>query len=377
MPASQHQNPKSDIEISQAAKMTPIAEIARTRLGIPIESLQPYGHYKAKVSMEYVKSLKDRPNGKLILVSAITPTPAGEGKTTTTVGLTDALNKIGKKAMCCLREPSLGPSFGMKGGAAGGGYAQVVPMEDINLHFTGDFHAITSANNLLAALVDNHIYWRNALGCFFARRRRQRVSARGRFRHHGRIGGDGDFLSRQGSRRPESAACENRRGLYPRPQTGARGGLEGAGRHDGAAEGCARAEPRADAGRHPGLCAWRPVCQYRAWLQLGDGHDHRVETGGLRRHRSRLRRRSRRGKIHRHQVPQDRAYARLCGAGRHHPRAEDAWRRQEGRFEIGEPEGAGIRDGLPAAPRGEHTEIRAGAGGVDQPLQRRHRRRNR
>jgi formate--tetrahydrofolate ligase len=164
MPASQHQNPKSDIEISQAATMTPIAEIGRTRLGIPLESLEPYGHYKAKVSMAYVKSLKDRPNGKLILVSAITPTPAGEGKTTTTVGLTDALNKIGKKAMMCLREPSLGPSFGMKGGAAGGGYAQVVPMEDINLHFTGDFHAITSANNLLAAMVDNHIYFGNALG---------------------------------------------------------------------------------------------------------------------------------------------------------------------------------------------------------------------
>jgi formate--tetrahydrofolate ligase len=163
MPASQHQAPKSDIEISQAAKMTPIMEIASTRLGIPAQNLDPYGHYKAKVSMDYIKSLQDRPNGKLILVSAITPTPAGEGKTTTTVGLTDALNTIGKKAMLCLREPSLGPSFGMKGGAAGGGYAQVVPMEDINLHFTGDFHAITSANNLLAALLDNHIYWGNAL----------------------------------------------------------------------------------------------------------------------------------------------------------------------------------------------------------------------
>jgi formate--tetrahydrofolate ligase len=164
MPASQHQAPKSDIDISQAAKKRPIMEIARERLGIAPENLDPYGHYKAKVSMDYVKSLKDKPNGKLILVTAISPTPAGEGKTTTTVGLTDALNHIGKKAMLCLREPSLGPSFGMKGGAAGGGYAQVVPMEDINLHFTGDFHAITSANNLLAALVDNHIYWGNALG---------------------------------------------------------------------------------------------------------------------------------------------------------------------------------------------------------------------
>ena len=163
MPASQHQNPKSDIEISQAATMTPIAEVAKSRLGIAVENLDPYGHYKAKVSMDYIKSLKDKPDGKLILVSAISPTPAGEGKTTTTVGLTDALNHIGNRAMLCVREPSLGPSFGMKGGAAGGGYAQVVPMEDINLHFTGDFHAITSANNLLAAMVDNHIYWGNAL----------------------------------------------------------------------------------------------------------------------------------------------------------------------------------------------------------------------
>ncbi len=163
MPASQHQNPKSDIEISQAANMKPIIEVAKSRLGIAAENLDPYGHYKAKVSMDYIKSLKGKPNGKLILVSAISPTPAGEGKTTTTVGLTDALNHIGKRAMLCVREPSLGPSFGMKGGAAGGGYAQVVPMEDINLHFTGDFHAITSANNLLAAMLDNHIYWGNAL----------------------------------------------------------------------------------------------------------------------------------------------------------------------------------------------------------------------
>src|SRR5215467_10371255 len=163
MPASQHTSPKSDIEISQAATKRPIADVARERLGIAPENLEPYGHYKAKISIDYIKTLKDRPNGKLILVSAITPTPAGEGKTTTTVGLTDALNHIGKKAMLCLREPSLGPSFGVKGGAAGGGYAQVVPMEDINLHFTGDFHAITSANNLLAALLDNHIYFGNAL----------------------------------------------------------------------------------------------------------------------------------------------------------------------------------------------------------------------
>ena len=158
----QHKNPKSDIEISQAAKMRPILEIA-DKLGIPQDSVLPFGHYKAKVALDFIASLKDKPDGKLILVTAITPTPAGEGKTTTTVGLGDALNDIGKSAMICVREPSLGPCFGMKGGAAGGGYAQVVPMEDINLHFTGDFHAIGAANNLLAAMIDNHVYWGNKL----------------------------------------------------------------------------------------------------------------------------------------------------------------------------------------------------------------------
>jgi formate--tetrahydrofolate ligase len=161
--ADQHRNPQSDIEIAQAATMRPIGEIA-AKLGIPDAALSPYGRYKAKVALDYIAGLKDKPNGKLVLVTAITPTPAGEGKTTTTVGLGDALNHIGRKAIICLREPSLGPSFGQKGGAAGGGYAQVVPMEDINLHFTGDFHAIGAANNLLAAMVDNHVYWGNELG---------------------------------------------------------------------------------------------------------------------------------------------------------------------------------------------------------------------
>ena len=154
---------KSDIEIARAAGKLPIWDIG-AKLGIPAESLEPYGNDKAKISADFITSLADRPDGKLVLVTAITPTPAGEGKTTTTVGLSDGLNRIGKKAAACLREPSLGPCFGMKGGAAGGGYAQVVPMEDINLHFTGDFHAITSAHNLLAAMIDNHIYWGNALG---------------------------------------------------------------------------------------------------------------------------------------------------------------------------------------------------------------------
>jgi len=153
----------SDIEIARAAKMKTIQEVA-AGLGIADKYLEPYGHYKAKLSFDFIDGLKSRPDGKLILVTAISPTPAGEGKTTTTVGLGDALNRIGKKTVICLREPSLGPCFGVKGGAAGGGYAQVVPMEDINLHFTGDFHAIGTAHNLLAALLDNHIYWGNELG---------------------------------------------------------------------------------------------------------------------------------------------------------------------------------------------------------------------
>lgn len=151
----------SDIEIARAAEKKPIQEIG-DRLGIPAEHLLPYGHDKAKVSQEFINSVKDNSDGKLILVTAVNPTPAGEGKTTTTVGLGDGLNAIGKKAMICIREASLGPNFGMKGGAAGGGHAQVVPMEDMNLHFTGDFHAITSAHSLLSAMIDNHIYWGNA-----------------------------------------------------------------------------------------------------------------------------------------------------------------------------------------------------------------------
>jgi formate--tetrahydrofolate ligase len=164
MPATPATPFPSNIEIAQRAKLRPIVPLARERLGIPEESLEPYGHYKAKVSLDYLTQLDDRPDGKLVLVTAISPTPAGEGKTTTTVGLGDALNLIGKRAMLCLREPALGPVFGMKGGAAGGGYSQVVPMEDINLHFTGDFAAVALANNLLAALIDNHIYQGNQLG---------------------------------------------------------------------------------------------------------------------------------------------------------------------------------------------------------------------
>ncbi|WP_286779799.1 formate--tetrahydrofolate ligase, partial [Sulfitobacter sp. UBA4523] len=153
---------KSDIQIAREASKRPIQEIGQ-KLGISSDDLLPYGHDKAKVSQKFINSVQDRPDGKLILVTAINPTPAGEGKTTTTVGLGDGLNRIGKNAAVCIREASLGPNFGMKGGAAGGGYAQIVPMEEMNLHFTGDFHAITSAHNLLSAMIDNHIYWGNAL----------------------------------------------------------------------------------------------------------------------------------------------------------------------------------------------------------------------
>jgi len=157
----QHSRPSSDLEIAQRAQLRPIVEVARDKLGIAPEQLVPYGHTKAKLSFDLLRNLDARADGKLVLVTAITPTPAGEGKTTTSVGLGDALNRLGRRTVVCLREPSLGPCFGMKGGATGGGYAQVVPMEEINLHFTGDFHAIGAANNLLAALIDNHIHWGN------------------------------------------------------------------------------------------------------------------------------------------------------------------------------------------------------------------------
>ena len=250
-------SPNSDIEISQAAKPKRIADVAKDKLGIALENLEPYGHYKAKVSMDFVKSLKDKKDGKLILVTAISPTPAGEGKTTTTVGLTDALNHIGKKAMCALREPSLGPCFGVKGGAAGGGYAQVIPMEDINLHFTGDFHAITSAHNLLSALVDNHIYWGNALGIDSRRvawRRVMDMNDRALREIVCSLGGVANGYPREAGfditvasevmaifclakdlDDLQDAPRQHHRRLHARPQTGARERAEGPRRHDGAA----------------------------------------------------------------------------------------------------------------------------------------------
>ena len=351
---------KSDIEIARAAKKKPIQEIG-AKIGIPTEHLLPYGHDKAKVSADFIASKRGSKDGKLILVTAINPTPAGEGKTTTTVGLGDGLNRIGKKAIVCIREASLGPNFGVKGGAAGGGYAQVVPMEDINLHFTGDFHAITSAHNLLSALIDNHIYWGNEQGIdirriawrrvmdmndralreiiVLARRRRQRLSARGRLRHHRRLGGDGDPLPGHRSQGPGKAARRHHRRLPPRQDPGLCPRHQGRRRHGRAAQGRDAAQPGADAGEQPGLRAWRPVRQHRPWLQLGGRHHHGAEACRLCRDRSRLRRRSRGGEILRHQVPQGGAEAGRGGDRRHRARHEDEWRGQEGRPRQGECRG--------------------------------------
>ncbi len=314
--------------------MQPIDEVA-AKIGISPDQLLQYGPYKA----EAVARCREEPSASAspassMLVTAINPTPAGEGKTTTTVGLGDGLNAIGKKAVICLREPSLGPCFGVKGGAAGGGYAQIVPMEDINLHFTGDFHAIAAANNLLAAMVDNHIYWGNELRHrrasrhLEARRRHerpraapdhqlagrpgQRLSARRRLRHRGGLGSDGDLLPRHEPRRSHAPPRQHHRGAHARQEADLRARPAGRRRDDGAAAGCADAEPGADAGRQPGVRARRSVREHRARLQQRDGHADRPAPGRLRRHRSGLRRGPGRREVPRHQVPQGGPEAR-CG----------------------------------------------------------------
>ncbi len=389
----------TDIDIAQRAKLLPIGDIA-TRLGIPDAALEPYGHTKAKVSLDWLAGLAGRPDGKLILVSAISPTPAGEGKTTTTVGLGDALNRIGKKAAVCLREPSLGPVFGMKGGAAGGGYAQVVPMEDINLHFTGDFHAIGVANNLLAALLDNHIHHGNALDIDVRRiawkrvdrherpraarhhrragRAGQRLSAPGRLRHRRRVRGDGDLLPVVFARRPQGAPGQDRRRLHPRPEARSRARPAGARRDDGAAQGCVEAEPRADAREQPGVHPRRPLRQHRARLQLGDRDQGGAEARRLRRHGGRVRRRPRRGEVHRHQVPQVRSAAQPRRAGRDDPRAQVPRRRRREGAHARESAGAGEGRGQPRAPHQQRPQpLRHALRGRDQPLHVGHRRRDR
>ena len=367
MPASQHQKPKSDIDIAQAATMRPIMELAKDRLGIDAKNLEPYGHYKAKVSMDYVKSLENKPNGKLILVTAITPTPAGEGKTTTTVGLTDALNFIGKKAMLCLREAVARSLLRrqrrrcrrrLRAGRADGRHqsafhrrfprhhlgAQSFVGADRQPHLLGQCARHRLAPRRLAPR-HGHERPRAARDRRFARRRRQRLSARGRLRHHGRFRSHGDLLSGQESRRSARAARQHHRRLYARAQTRARQGAQRQWRHGGAVEGCDRAQSGADAGRHARLHSRRPLRQYRAWLQHGLGDHHRAQARRLCGDRSRLRRRSGRREIPRHQVPQGGPGARLRGDRRHHPRAQDAWRRQEGRPQEGRPQGARSRHG--------------------------------
>ena len=314
----------TDIEISRAANMLPIGEIA-ARLGIPDEAVEPYGRTKAKISLDWLATRRGGSQGKLILVTAINPTPPGEGKTTTTVGLTDAMNRIGRKTMLCLREPSLGPCFGMKGGAAGGGYAQVVPMEEINLHFTGDFHAITSAHNLLAALIDNHIHWGNKLGIDVRRIVWKRVidmNDRALRSIVQSLGGVGNGFPRESGFDITVASeimaifclAEDLDDLrarlarivigYRRDKTAVTAAdLKADGRDDRPARPGDQAQSRPDAREQPGLHPWRPVRQHRPWLQFGDRDQGRPEPGRLCRHRGRLRRRSRRREVLRHQVP--------------------------------------------------------------------------
>ncbi|GAB5437226.1 MAG: hypothetical protein FalmKO_23510 [Falsiruegeria mediterranea] len=278
---------KSDIEIAREANKKPIQEIG-AKIGISSDDLLPYGHDKAKVSQDFINSVQSKEDGKLILVTAINPTPAGEGKTTTTVGLGDGLNRIGKNAMICIREASLGPNFGMKGGAAGGGYAQVVPMEEMNLHFTGDFHAITSAHSLLSAMIDNHIYWGNEQEIDTRRVAWRRVVdmndralrtitaslggvSNGFPREAGfditvALRGHGDPLPGERPEGPGKASGRHHRRLPPRQDPGLLPRHQGRRCNDRSAQGRDAAEPGADPGKQPGLCARRSVCQHRTRL---------------------------------------------------------------------------------------------------------------
>jgi formate--tetrahydrofolate ligase len=308
----------TDIEIARAATKLPIQAIAAT-LGIPEDKLIPYGRDKAKIEADFLASLKPRRDGKLILVTAINPTPAGEGKTTTTVGLGDALNHIGKKAVICLREPSLGPCFGVKGGAAGGGKAQIVPMEDINLHFTGDFHAITAAHNLLSAMIDNHLYWGNALGIDSRRvtwRRVMDMNDRALREITAALGGVSNGYPREAGfditvasevmailcLAEDAADLEKRLGQiiigYRRDKTPVFA-------RDLKADG-AMAVLLKDAilpnlvqtiENNPALVHGGPLRQHRAWLQFRGRHQGCPQAWRLRRDGSRLRRGSRRGEV--------------------------------------------------------------------------------
>ena len=348
---------KSDIEIAREANMVPIQQIG-AKLSIPEKDLLPFGHDKAKISAEFIKAQRDgKGDGKLVLVTAINPTPAGEGKTTTTVGLGDGLNALGKKAMICIREASLGPCFGMKGGAAGGGYAQVVPMEEMNLHFTGDFHAITSAHNLLSAMIDNHIYWGNELEIDQRRvtwRRVVDMNDRALRDIVTSLGGVSNGFPRQAgfditvASEVMAILClaldiedlqkrlgdiivayrRDRSPVYcPRYQSG--WGDDGFAQPGDAAKSCA------DTGKQPRLCAWRPLCQYRAWLYSGGGHDDSVEAGRLCCHRGWLWCRSGCREIREHQVSQGWDLPQRRCSGGNGAGNEDEWRCSQGRSRCG------------------------------------------
>ena len=390
----QHKNPKSDIEIAQAASMKPIGEIAGGKLGIPDDAISPYGRYKAKISLDYIHTLRDRPNGKLILVTAITPTPAGEGKTTTTVGLGDALNHIGKKAILCLREPSLGPCFGMKGGAAGGGYAQVVPMEDINLHFTGDFHAIGAANNLLGAMIDNHIYWGNELDIDPRRvtwRRGIDMNDRALRSIVSSLGGVANGFPREDGfdivvasevmaifclatdlqdlrRRLANIIVGQTRGRKPVRAAD----LKAAGSmavllKDAVAPNLVQTLENNPAFIHGGPFAniahgCNSVIATATALKLAD---YVVTEAGFRR-------RSRRGKVLRYQMPQSRAVARRGGGCNDGSRIEDAWRGGARRATPGEYRRTRERVCQPRAAYRQSARVRGASRCFGQPLQRRY-----
>ena len=351
----------SDIEIARAAKLKPIADIA-ARIGVPESALYPYGRSIAKLDPEFLESLADRPDGKLILVTAISPTPAGEGKTTTTVGLGDALNRIGRKTIICLREPSLGPCFGMKGGAAGGGYAQVVPMDAINLHFTGDFHAITSAHNLLAAMIDNHLYWGNALGLDprrIAWRRALDMNDRALRETIIGLGGPGNGFPRQEgfditvASEVMAAFClaanledlERRLGRMivgstrdRRPVTAS--DLKAEGAMTVLLKDALKPNLVQTLEGSPALVHGGPFANIAHGCNSVVGDPRRPQARRLCRHRGGFRRRPRGGKILRHQVPQGRAPAGGGGDRGDRAGAQDARRRRQGGARRGKPPGA-------------------------------------
>ncbi len=349
---------KSDIEVAREYTLSPIARVA-AKLDIPDDSLSPYGRHIAKIEPDFLASLAGRPEGKLILVTAINPTPAGEGKTTTTIGLGDGLNRIGKRAAICLREPSLGPCFGQKGGATGGGRAQVAPMEEINLHFTGDFHAISAAHNLAAAMLDNHIYWGNALDIDPRRITWRRVVDMNDRALRATVAGLGGAIN--GFPREDgfeitvasevmAAFClatslddlEARLKRMVVAQTRAKtpvtiGDLKAQGAMTALLLGALRPNLVQTLEGLAGADPWRPVRQYRAWLQFGDRDARGAAARRLCGDRGRVRRRSRRGEILRHQMPAGGAEAVGGGGRRDGAGAEDERRRSQGRFEPREP----------------------------------------